>query len=55
MSDILNVSIAGNIKGRTKNTRVVSEQWPRLYEKGVESIKDKNWELRNYVPKVESL
>ena len=54
-----NVSISNNfptdkrkIKTRLRNSRVTSEQWPRMYGRGIESIKAKRWELRNYTPKV---
>ena len=35
------------------NHRIVPEQWTRIYGKTIEKgIKNKNWELRKYLPTV---
>lgn len=57
MVDILDISIANKTlkeknKTRTKNTRTALNQWPRMYGKGIDSIKVKNWTLGKYRPAI---
>lgn len=56
MNKLLDISIKKEKirpKGRPSNYGDSFLKWPRKYGKKIEdAVKDKNWELRNYLPKV---